>query len=76
MMQQALDDFTRPAGVRFCEQVPESECLGCKFSRSGHPLIQSLDDPESFHKLCVKDCLKMKVFMKYLKSADEYIIKR
>ena len=75
MMQQALNDFTKPDGIRFCEQVADKECLKCKFSSCGHPLVQSLDDPDAYHKLCIKDCLKMKLPMRYIKAADEYVIK-
>lgn len=73
--QQVLDDLFRPRGVRFCEEVPDKECHKCKLNTCGHPLVRSLDwqpDYEVFNKLCIKDCLKMKLPMKHLKESNEY----
>ncbi len=74
-MQKFLDDFVKPVGVRFCQQVPDKECSGCKFSCCGHPLVPSFDDSDALSKLCIKDCLKMKVSMRHVKSSDDYVIR-
>lgn len=76
-MQVPLSEFLKPAGVRFCPNVSDKECHKCKLACCGHPLIRSIDATEEddcYDKLCIKDCLKMKIKMKYIKSSNEYKI--
>lgn len=66
----------RIKGVRFCPEVPDSECHGCGLASKGHPLVldstTDLYKGSTYHKLCTKDCLKMKVPLKHNKVSGTY----
>ena len=69
----------RIPNVRFCPEVPDEECEGCKLACQGHPLLLSIDASygydEVYNKLCTKDCLKYKVPMNFAKESGCYTLK-